>query len=171
MDHRESKRILKKNSTSVSLTRLKSWTVWITTNCGKFLKRWEYRHLTCLLRNLYASQEATVRTRRGTTDWFQVETGAHQGCILSLSYLTYTQSCCCSVAPSCPACDPIDCSTPGQMYAEYIMQNDQKAPPRSLPHSLHSLTPRALAAQTCAQSHVRLCNRTSVQMVTARRII
>ena len=40
-------------------------------------------HLTCLLRNLYASQEATVRTRHGTTDWFQIGTGARQGCILS----------------------------------------------------------------------------------------
>ena len=40
-------------------------------------------HLTCLLRNLYAGQEATVRTRRGTTDWFQIGKGVHQGCILS----------------------------------------------------------------------------------------
>ena len=40
-------------------------------------------HLTCLLRNLYASQEATVRTRHGTTDWFQIGKGARQGCILS----------------------------------------------------------------------------------------
>ena len=41
-------------------------------------------HLTCLLRNLYASQEATVRTGHGTTDWFQIGKGVHQGCILSL---------------------------------------------------------------------------------------
>ena len=40
-------------------------------------------HLTCLLRNLYAGQEATVRTRHGTTDWFQTGKGAGQGCILS----------------------------------------------------------------------------------------
>ena len=40
-------------------------------------------HLTCLLRNLYASQEATVRTGHGTTDWFQIGKGVHQGCILS----------------------------------------------------------------------------------------
>ena len=40
-------------------------------------------HLTCLLRNLYAGQEATVRTGRGTTDWFQIRKGVHQGCILS----------------------------------------------------------------------------------------
>ena len=48
---------------------------------GKVLKRWEY--LTCLLRNLYAGQEATVRTGHGTTDWFQTGKGVHQGCILS----------------------------------------------------------------------------------------
>ena len=40
-------------------------------------------HLTCLLRNLYAGQETTVRTRHGTTDWFQKGKGLHQGCILS----------------------------------------------------------------------------------------
>ena len=39
-------------------------------------------HLTCLLRNLYAGQEATVRTGHGTTDWFQIRKGVHQGCIL-----------------------------------------------------------------------------------------
>ena len=41
------------------------------------------RHLTCLLRNLYAGQEATVRSGHGTTDWFQIGKGVHQGCILS----------------------------------------------------------------------------------------
>ena len=40
-------------------------------------------HLSCLLRNLYASQEATVRTGHGTTDWFQIGKGEYQGCILS----------------------------------------------------------------------------------------
>ena len=47
-------------------------------------------HLTCLLRNLYAGQEATVRTGHGTTDWFQIGKGAHQGCIflpLSAEYI------------------------------------------------------------------------------------
>ena len=55
--------------------------VWITTNCGKFWRIWEYQ--TCLLRNLYAGQVATVRTGHGTTDWFQMGKGVHQGCILS----------------------------------------------------------------------------------------
>jgi len=54
----------RKTSTSAFLTMPKPLTVWITTNCGKFLKRWEYQ--TCLLRNLYVGQEATVRTRHGT---------------------------------------------------------------------------------------------------------
>ena len=43
----------------------------------------EADHLTCLLRNLYAGQEATVRTGHGTTNWFQIWKGVHQGCILS----------------------------------------------------------------------------------------
>ena len=50
-------------------------------------------HLTCLLRNLYTGQEATVGTGHGTTDWFQIEKGVHQGCIYFHSaYLTYMQS-------------------------------------------------------------------------------
>ena len=55
--------------------------MWITANCGEFFKRRD--HLTCLLRNLYAGQEATVRTGHGTTDWFQIGKGVHQYCILS----------------------------------------------------------------------------------------
>ena len=54
-------------------------------------------HLTCLLRNLYAGQEATVRTGHGTPDWFQIEKGVHQGCILSPCLFN--------------------------LYAEYIMRN------------------------------------------------
>ena len=54
-------------------------------------------HLTRLLRNLYAGQEATVRTGRGTTDWFQIGKGVHQGCILSPCLFN--------------------------LYAEYIMRN------------------------------------------------
>ena len=49
-------------------------------------------HLTCFLRNFYASQEATVRTGHGTTDWFQIGKRVHQGCILSPAYLTSMQS-------------------------------------------------------------------------------
>ena len=49
-------------------------------------------HLICLLRNLYAGQEATVRTRHGTSDWFQIGKGVHQGCILSPCLLNlYTE--------------------------------------------------------------------------------
>ena len=48
-------------------------------------------HLTCLLRNLYAGQEATVRIGHGTMDWFQIGKGVRQGCILSPCYLTYMQ--------------------------------------------------------------------------------
>ena len=54
-------------------------------------------HLTCLLRNLYAGQEATVRTGLGTTDWFQIGKGVRQGCMLSACLFNF--------------------------YAEYIMRN------------------------------------------------
>ena len=54
-------------------------------------------HLTCLLRYLYVGQEATLRTQRGTTDWFQIGKGVHQGCILSPCLFN--------------------------LYAEYIMRN------------------------------------------------
>ena len=60
----------------------KALTVWITANCGKFLETGIPDHLTCLLRNLYAGQEATVRFRHGTTDWFKIGKAVHQGCIL-----------------------------------------------------------------------------------------
>ena len=66
------------------LTMPKPLTVWITINCGKILNEMGIPdHLTCLLRNLYAGQEATVRTENGTTDWFQIGKGVCQGCILS----------------------------------------------------------------------------------------
>ena len=71
----------RKISISALLTMPKPLAVWIATNCGKFLKRWEY-HLTCLLRNLYVGQEATVRSGHGTTALFQIGKGVHQGCLL-----------------------------------------------------------------------------------------
>ena len=55
----------------------KAFDMWITINYGKFLKRWD--HLTCLLRNLYAGQEATVRTGHGIMDLFKIGKGVHQG--------------------------------------------------------------------------------------------
>ena len=77
----------------------KPLTVWITTN-WKILKEMGIPdHLICLLRNLYAGQEATVRTGHGTTDWFQIRNGMHQGCILSPCLFN--------------------------VYAEFIMQNAQ----------------------------------------------
>ena len=86
----------RKTSTFALLTTPKPLTVWITTNCGKFLKRWEYQ-TTCLLGNIYAGQEATIRTGHRTTDWFQTRKGIRQGCMLSPCLLN--------------------------LYAEYIMQN------------------------------------------------
>ena len=87
----------RKTSISALLTMPKPLTVWITTN-WKILKEMGIPdHLICLLRNLYASQEATVRTGHGTTNWFQIGKGVCQGCILS-PYLF-------------------------NLYAEYIMRN------------------------------------------------
>ena len=57
----------------------------------------DWTELTCLLRNLYAGQEATVRTGYGTTVWFQIGKGICQGCILSPAYWTYMQSTSCEM--------------------------------------------------------------------------
>ena len=73
----------RKASISALLTMPKPLTVWITINWKILKKMGIPDHLTCLLRNLYAGPEATVRTGHGTTDWFQIGKGVHQGCILS----------------------------------------------------------------------------------------
>ena len=58
--------------------------MWIKNKLWKILKEMGIQdHLTCLLRNLHAGQEAIVRTGHGTTDWFQIGKGVYQGCILS----------------------------------------------------------------------------------------
>ena len=66
----------------VSLTTQKPLTVWIPMNCGKILQEIP-DHLTCVLRNLYADQEKTVRIRHETSDWFKTGKGVNRGCILS----------------------------------------------------------------------------------------
>ena len=75
----------------------KPLTVWITTNWKILQEMGIPDHLICFLRNLYAGQEATVRTGHGRTDWFQIGKGVHQGYILSLCLFNF--------------------------YAEYIMRN------------------------------------------------
>ena len=67
----------RKTSTSALLTMPKPLIVWIATNCEN-----SSHHLTCLLINLYVGQEATVRIRYGSTDWFQIGKRVCQGCIL-----------------------------------------------------------------------------------------
>ena len=77
---------------------LKSLTLWITKKMRKILQEMGIPdHLTCLLRNLCADQEATVRTRHGTKDWFKIGKGVGQGCIFSLCLFN--------------------------LYADYIMRN------------------------------------------------
>ena len=73
----------RKTSISALLTMPKPLTVWITINWTILKEMGTPDHLTCLLRNLYVGQEATVRTEHGTTDWFQIGKGVRQGCILS----------------------------------------------------------------------------------------
>ena len=73
----------RKTSISALLTMPKPLTVWVTTN-WKILKETGIPdHLTCLLRDLCAGVEATVKTGHGTTDWFQIGKAVRQGCILS----------------------------------------------------------------------------------------
>ena len=87
----------RKTSTSALLTMPKPLTMWITTNWKILQEMGIPNHLPCLLRNLYAGQEATVRTGLGTPDWFQIRKGVRQGCILSPCLFNF--------------------------YAEYIMRN------------------------------------------------
>ena len=93
----EKAREFQKTSISALLTMPKPLTVWITIN-WKILKEMGIPdQLTCLLRNLYAGQEATVKIGHGTTDWFQIGKGVCQGCVLSSCLFNF--------------------------YAEYIMRN------------------------------------------------
>ena len=79
----EKRKSSRKTSASALLTMPKPLTVWITTNWKILQEMGLPDHLTCLLQNLYAGQEATVRTGHGTTDWFQIGKGVCQGCMLS----------------------------------------------------------------------------------------
>jgi len=75
----------RKTSTSALLITPTPFTVWITKKLWKILKEMGIPdHLICLLRNLYAGQEATVRTGHGTTDWFQIGKGTCQSSIITL---------------------------------------------------------------------------------------
>ena len=88
----------KNASISASLTMLKPLTVWITTNWKIFKEMVIPDHLTCLLRNLYAEQEARVRTLHGTTDWFKIGKAVHQGCVYCHpASLTYVQGTWCKM--------------------------------------------------------------------------
>ena len=98
LDHGKSKRVPEKNIYFCFIDYAKAF------DCVDHNKLWKILqemgipdHLTCLLRNLYAGQKATVRTEHGTTDWFQIGKGVRQGCILSPCLFNF--------------------------YAEYIMRN------------------------------------------------
>ena len=93
----EKAREFQKNIYFCFIDYAKPLAVWITTNWRIIQEMGIQDHLTCLRRNLYAGQETTVRTGQGTTNWFQIGKGVHQGCILSPCLLNF--------------------------YAEYIMRN------------------------------------------------
>ena len=98
MDHRKSKRVPAKHLYFCFIDYAKAFDCVDHNKLWKILKEMGIPgHLTSLLRNLYAGQETTVRTEHGTTDWFQIAKGVHQGCILSLCLFN--------------------------LYAEYIMRN------------------------------------------------
>ena len=78
----------RKPSISALLTMPKPLTVRITINWIILRKMGIPDHLTCLLRNLYAGQEATVKTGHGTTDWLQIGKGVYQGCIALISHVS-----------------------------------------------------------------------------------
>ena len=82
----------RKASISALLTMPTLLTVWITINCGKFCKMGIPDHLICLLKNLYAGQEATVRSGHGTTDWFQIGKECVKAVYCHPAYLSYIQS-------------------------------------------------------------------------------
>jgi len=111
-------------------------TMWITTNL-KILKEMRIPdHLTCLLRNLYAGPEATVRTGHGTMDWFQIGKGVCQGCILS-PYLF-------------------------NLYAEYIMWNARldkaQAGIKISRRNINNLSRTLLLLLLSSFNHVQLCD-------------
>ena len=88
----------RKTSISVLLIMPRPFTVWITTNYGKFLKRWKYQTTLPDSWEIYMQdQEAIIRTEHGTTDWFQIRKGVHQGCILSSAYFISMQSTSCKM--------------------------------------------------------------------------
>ena len=84
MHHRKNKRILEKSIYLCFIDYTKAFDCVDHNKLWKILKEMGIPdHLTCLFRNLYAGQEATLRTGHGTTDWFQIGKGVRQGCILS----------------------------------------------------------------------------------------
>ena len=90
---------------------LKPLTMWITVNWKILKEIGLLDHFACLLRNLYAGQEATVRTGHGTINWFQIGKGVHQGCLLSPCLFNFYAEWKVKVSQLClTLCDPRDYS-------------------------------------------------------------
>ena len=111
----EKAREFKKNIYFIFINYVKAFDC-LNHSRGKFLKMVISDYLTRLLRNLYACQEATVRTRRGTMDWFQIGKGVHQGCIFSSCLKVNAK-----VTQLCPTlCDPMDHAVHGIHQARIL---------------------------------------------------
>ena len=121
----------RKTSTSALWTMPKPLTMWTTRNWKILEEMGIQDHLTCLLRNLYAGQEATVRTGHGITDWFQTGKGVRQGCILSPWLFN--------------------------LYADYIMRNWET--PGWRKHKLESRLPGEISITSDMQMIPPLCQK------------
>ena len=106
---------------------LESLTVWITTNWKISEEVGIPDNLTSLLKNLYAGQEATVRTGHGTMDWLQTGKGVHQVCICHPAYLTYMQS------PSCKVLDWMNHKLESRLSGEISITSDITAGGKGTP--------------------------------------
>ena len=117
LDHR--KREFQKNIQFCFIEQTKAFDCVDHNKLWKILKQMRILdHLSCPLRNLYAGQEATVRTRHGTTDWFQMGKKYIKDVYSSVQFS--------SVAQSCPTlCDPMNCSTPGLPVHHQLLEYTQ----------------------------------------------
>ena len=123
-----------KQTSSDSLITLKPLTVWITTNWKILTEMGIPGHFTWLLRNLNAGQDATIRTRHGTMDWFQIEKGVCQGVYCHLAYLISMQS------TSCKMPDSMKHNLESRFQGEIsITSNTQMTPPFWQKEELKSL--------------------------------
>ena len=117
-----------------------------------------YYYLTCLLRNLYASEEAAVRTGRGTMDWFKIGKQYFKAVYCHPASVQFT-----SVTQSCPTlCDPMDCSTPGLPVHRQLPEFTQTHVTESVMPSKHLILCRSLFLLPSIFPRIRIFSNESV---------